>query len=215
MKKKIIAIITMMVVIGCVLNGCQWSYSLKLPGKPEISKSSDDVKSSNNEKDMDSEKEESDKTKEASNKKKAFVDVENSTDEKENTNTVILTMSDGFALELTIPEQMKVSDNDTVIGLSYDDDYSASYMDSYVEIGDSSSVKDYFTNVGVSLDDVYSYTMNDKDVYIGEEITDAGIHHAYILQDVGSKNYLEVEFSDYENKMDTDNILENFAISLD
>lgn len=113
----------------------------------------------------------------------------------------ILVMSDGYQLKTTLPEQIGASDEDTALG------------DSHVQVGDTNGVEEYFSGIGIDLDNIYSCTVNDKDLYLGEEMTDNGVHHVYILQDIGAKNYLEVEILDEKNTLTIENITGIIALS--
>lgn len=124
--------------------------------------------------------------------------TEETTNQKD---SAVVAMSDGFQLETTLPEQIGVSDEDAALG------------DSYVQVGDTNGVEEYFAGIGINQDNIYSCTADNKDIYLGEEMTDKGIHHIYILQDVGAKNYLKVEVLDEKNTLTIENIMAIITLS--
>ena len=113
----------------------------------------------------------------------------------------VVVMSDGYQLETTLPEQIGVSGEDSALG------------DSYVQVGDTNGVEEYFSGIGIDSDNIYSCTVDNKDLYLGEEMTDDGVHHVYILQDVGAKNYLKTEILDEKNTLTIEKITGIIALS--
>lgn len=126
------------------------------------------------------------------------IGTEETTNRKESS---VVVMSDGYQLEITLPEQIGVSDEDIALG------------DSHVQVGDTNGVEEYFSGIGVNPDNICSCTVDNKDIYLGEKMAEDSVHHVYILQDIGAKNYLKVEVLDEKNTLTIENITRIIALS--
>ena len=140
---------------------------------------------------------------------------ENNTNDLSNSSeTATMSMSDGFTITLSTPEEADVSQTNDVIGLSIGSDYHVMYSDSFVEVNNEDAVIEYYKNVNIPTENIKSYEISGAPSYVGDYVDENNIHKEYILQDVGSSNYLNIEISDYENAMSTEDLISKFGITV-
>ena len=110
-----------------------------------------------------------------------------------------------------------MSSDEHAISLQANSNYQCNYADSYIQTGDETAVQQWIDSHSVINDTDYTNATANTFEYGGNcyyVVCNADTFSTvYILQDIGSNNYLEITVDDYTNTLSPETIINTFCIS--
>lgn len=113
-----------------------------------------------------------------------------------------LTVGAGTVIIPDIPNTIRGDEYYVSIVSFHNDEFSAYYRDSFIEVGDDNGVNDWI-NIHTENKDDYDVTSNTTSIngktcfIIFKHFKDSEINDLYMLQDVGENNYVEIYADSY------------------
>ena len=110
-----------------------------------------------------------------------------------------------------------MSSDEHAVALQANSNYQCNYADSYIQTGDETAVQQWIDSHSVINDTDYTNATTNTFEYGGNcyyVVCNADTFSTvYILQDIGSSNYLEITVDDYTNTLSPETIINTFCIS--
>lgn len=110
-----------------------------------------------------------------------------------------------------------MSSDEHAVSLQANSNYQCNYADSYIQTGDETAVQQWIDSHSVINDTDYTNATANTFEYGGNcyyVVCNADTFSTvYILQDIGSSNYLEITVDDYTNTLSPETIINTFCIS--